>query len=98
MTLNTPKQAPRNTSLELLGRVWAVGFGFGMSVIAGGLLGFGVDYFAKTRPTGLLIGLGLGLVTGMIRFVRDARALERESIEESRQNHAPPSSTTTRTK
>lgn len=98
MTPISPKQPPRNTSLELLGRVWAVGFGFGMSVIAGGLIGFGVDYFAKTRPTGLLIGLGLGLVTGMIRFVRDARALERESIEESRLDHEQRTTSSTRTK
>ncbi len=62
----------------MLGKVWAIGFSFGASVAAGGLIGWVIDHYAKSSPIGILIGLGLGLTTGTIRFVREARGAERE--------------------
>ncbi len=38
---------------------------FASACAVGVLLGYGVDRYADTSPWGLLIGLGLGLVTGM---------------------------------
>lgn len=57
-----------------LGRMFAIGTTFVSMVIAGGLLGWGVDYIAKTKPWALLVGLLVGLVAGMVRFIKDAKA------------------------
>lgn len=77
-----PRPSPKyeKAGMDVLGKVWAIGFSFGMSVIAGGVLGWGVDYFAKTKPWGLLAGLGLGLVAGMVRFVKEAKQAGADSI------------------
>lgn len=61
-----------------MSRAWAIAFSFAASVMAGGLIGWVIDYFAKSSPVALLVGLGLGLVTGMVRFIREAKAAERE--------------------
>lgn len=65
-----------------MSRAWAIAFSFAASVMAAGLIGWVIDYFAKSSPVGLLIGLGLGLVTGMVRFIREAKAAEREFAAE----------------
>lgn len=62
-----------------MAQAWAIGFGFGMSVLAGGLLGYGVDWYFKSSPTGLLAGLSLGLVAGTVRFIREGRRMGKSS-------------------
>ena len=54
----------------------AVRFGgeFGAAILVGALLGYGIDFFVHTSPWGLLIGLGLGFVTGVVNVVRVASA------------------------
>ena len=54
----------------------AVRFGgeFGAAILVGALLGYGADFFIHTSPWGLLIGLGLGFVTGVVNVVRVASA------------------------
>lgn len=72
----------RASAMMALGKAWAIGFSFAAAVIAGGLLGWGVDYFANSGPWGLLAGLGLGLVAGMVRFVREAKGVEADRVRD----------------
>ncbi|MEX2217177.1 MAG: AtpZ/AtpI family protein [Phycisphaerales bacterium] len=57
-------------------RAWGVGLNFGAMVIAGGVLGWLVDWLGSA-PWGLLVGLLTGLVVGFTRFVREALAANR---------------------
>lgn len=50
---------------------------FGAAIIVGALLGYGADYLLHSNPWGLVIGLGLGFVTGVVNVVRAARAYNR---------------------
>lgn len=47
---------------------------FGAAVLVGAGLGFGVDYWLRTSPWGLVIGLCLGFAAGVTNVVRLARA------------------------
>jgi ATP synthase protein I len=47
---------------------------FGAAILVGALLGFGADYFLRSEPWGLTIGLVLGFVAGVANVVRLARA------------------------
>lgn len=62
---------PPNSAASL-----AMRFGgeFGAAILVGALLGFGADYFLHSDPWGLMIGLGLGFVTGVVNVVRTAAA------------------------
>lgn len=81
-----PGYAP--TSMELLGKVWGISFAFVVSAGAGALLGWAFDYFAHTRPVGLLVGVVVGIVAGGIRFVRDAKRADAQALE--RPGRTPP--------
>jgi ATP synthase protein I len=50
---------------------------FGAAILVGALLGYGADYFLHSAPWGLMIGLGLGFVTGVVNVVRAASAYNR---------------------
>jgi F0F1-type ATP synthase assembly protein I len=54
----------------------AVRFGgeFGAAVIVGALLGYGIGFLLHAEQAGLLVGLGLGFVTGVVNVVRVASA------------------------
>jgi len=69
---HAPGQPPPPTSAASL----ALRFGgeFGAAVLVGAGLGFGVDYWLRTGPWGLVIGLCLGFATGVVNVVRLARA------------------------
>lgn len=73
-----PKKRPYDapTSLQLLGQVWAISFAFVASAGAGALLGWGMDALFHSKPIGILVGVGVGIVAGGIRFVRDAKRAE----------------------
>jgi ATP synthase protein I len=46
---------------------------FVSAILVGGLLGYGVDFLAKTTPWCLLVGLALGFVTGTVNLIRVSR-------------------------
>jgi ATP synthase protein I len=52
-----------------------MGSEFASAILVGGLLGYGVDFLAKSSPWGLLAGLVLGFVTGTVNIVRAARKM-----------------------
>jgi len=64
--------APSAASLSL-----RIGGEFGAAIIVGALLGYGADYFLHTSPWGLVIGFGLGFVTGIVNVVRAVSAYNR---------------------
>jgi ATP synthase protein I len=64
--------APSAASLSL-----RMGGEFGAAIIVGALLGYGADYFLHSQPWGLMIGFGLGFVTGIVNVVRAASAYNR---------------------
>ncbi len=62
-----PAQSPASLALRFGGE-------FGAAIIVGGLLGFGADTFLHSKPWGLVVGLGLGFLTGLVNVVRVAQA------------------------
>ncbi len=64
--------APSAASLSL-----RIGGEFGAAIIVGALLGYGADYFLHSSPVGLMIGFGLGFVTGIVNVVRSVSAYNR---------------------
>lgn len=64
---------------------WAVGIRyaseFSAAVIVGGMLGFGIDHFAKTTPWGLLVGIILGFMAGTRNIVRLAKEMSADAGE-----------------
>jgi len=59
--------------------VWSIASEFVVAVISGGLIGWGVDALAHTKPWGILIGFGVGLCYGFMRFIKEALALTRSN-------------------
>jgi ATP synthase protein I len=68
------KDAPSSPPPQNAGSL-AMRFGgeFGAAILVGALLGYGADAFLHTSPWGMVIGLGLGFVTGVVNVVRLAR-------------------------
>ena len=56
-------------------RMAGLGWEFVSHVLAGMLLGWGVDWYWNTRPWGIAIGAGAGLAVGTLQFVRTAYKL-----------------------
>jgi hypothetical protein len=52
----------------------SIGMGFVSMAAGGAILGFGVDYFAGTKPVGLLVGVVVGVVSGGWRMVKAVSA------------------------
>ncbi|MCA9278634.1 MAG: AtpZ/AtpI family protein [Phycisphaeraceae bacterium] len=62
------------------GKVWSIAIDFGASVVAGVLIGFVFDYFLGTKPWGLITWAVLGLLSGFVRFIRQAMKANREQL------------------
>ena len=78
-------QVANNPDIEQERTGWAVGIRyaseFSAAVIVGGILGFGIDHFAKTGPWGLLAGIILGFMAGTRNIVRIAKEMSAENGE-----------------
>jgi ATP synthase protein I len=48
---------------------------FASAILVGGLLGYGVDFLAKSSPFALLVGLAVGFAAGTVNIVRAARQM-----------------------
>ena len=66
------------TDMSSLGRAWAIGMDLVIYLIAGGLLGYGLDRVFHTYPTLMLIMGAFGLAAGLLRFIREAMMLNRD--------------------
>ncbi|MEM0982986.1 MAG: AtpZ/AtpI family protein [Planctomycetota bacterium] len=68
-------------------QAWALALQVVAVTVAGGLLGLLIDYLAGTAPW-FLIGLALsGLVGGVIRFVREASAMNTAAAGRFKRDH-----------
>lgn len=56
---------------------WSIGLNFAYYVVGAAVLGLAIDYFAGTTPLWTLILLGIGLVGGGWRFIREASVANR---------------------
>ncbi|HCK82972.1 MAG TPA: hypothetical protein DHW63_00115 [Hyphomonadaceae bacterium] len=65
-----PPQSPASLALRFGGE-------FGAAILVGALLGYGADTFLRTSPVGMVIGIGLGFVTGVVNVVRVAQSFNR---------------------
>ena len=63
--------------LRLGWRMAGLAFTMASEAGAGALMGWLVDHFAGTAPTGLLVGSIAGIAVGMLSFVRGAFALNK---------------------
>ena len=64
-----------------------MGFELASHVVAGGLLGWLVDWLAGTQPTGVVVGLVLGVLTGMVMFIRGARKAAQAAVKTDLAEH-----------
>ena len=65
----------KDSQSKRLWRLSAMGFTFVSMIIGGGLLGWGISWiFGQTQNerTYIVIGAVLGIVVGMVDFIRDA--------------------------
>lgn len=62
----------RGQAVTSLANLSSAGLAFGMAVILGTALGYGVDRLLGTSPIGFLIGFLLGLVAGIMNVFRAA--------------------------
>ena len=63
--------------LQLGWRMAGLAFTMASEAGAGAILGWLVDHFAGTAPTGLLVGSIAGIAVGMLSFIRGAFALNK---------------------
>jgi len=68
-------QMAKNAQTKRLWRLSAMGFTFVSIIIAGGLLGWGLSWVfgpVANERTFIVTGAALGIVVGMVDFIRDA--------------------------
>jgi ATP synthase protein I len=68
-------RGPRDTSAMSLGLKLAGTFA--SAILVGGLIGYGIDFLAKSSPWGLLIGVGIGFAAGVRDLLRGVAAWNR---------------------
>jgi len=69
----SPRPPVDDGTMNQLMRVASIGTNVAFAVIAGSLLGLGVDWLAGTRPWGLLVGAGVGVIGGLVTLIRESR-------------------------
>ena len=70
---------------------YALRFGieFAVSILVGGFFGWLIDYFAGTKPWGLLIGGCFGIAAGIRAIMRAYRELNAQALKLTQGQSAP---------
>jgi len=80
-----PEPRSRQTSdSSALGQAFRFSAEFVAGVVAGGVIGWFVDYFAGTSPWGLIVCLILGFGAGMLNLLRAAGMVKPAKYDEKR--------------
>ena len=73
-------------------KLWGLtgmGITFASEVLAGALIGWGIDFYVKTSPWGLLSGCFLGILIAGINFFKNAKtALKHQKKATEEHNNA----------
>jgi len=72
-----------------MARAWAMGLDMFVNLLAGGILGFGLDWLFGTYPILMLVFGLLGLGVGMLKFLREALQLNKEMSKPHEMGHEP---------
>ena len=64
----------KNKTKAKLWTLTGMGVTFASEVLAGALIGWGIDLYAKIRPWGLLSGCFFGILIASINFYKSAKA------------------------
>jgi hypothetical protein len=73
--VSKPADAP--SGLIAFAKGWGVAFDFIGTILGGLVLGYGFDAWRGTSPAGVLIGLGIGFASALVRIIR--RTLREEA-------------------
>ena len=65
-----PKGGSALGGLGEVGKALSIGLDFLCTVAAGGLLGYGIDWWQGWSPKGLVVGILIGFVWGTVRLIR----------------------------
>lgn len=63
-------------TIKVLGRVSSIGFAMALAIVFGLALGYFVDQWLGTKPWGLIIGLGCGIVAAFRNLYIIAKRLD----------------------
>ena len=70
----SPAQAAANSvrqgEMTGMGRAFRLASEFVAAIVVGGALGFGVDWFFKSQPWGIVIFILLGFAAGVLNIIR----------------------------
>ena len=93
--LPSTRVGPDVGSLGEIGKAVAIGVDFLCTFGAGVGLGWGVDWYFKTSPVGLLVGLGLGFLGGTFRLLhrlnKDEQSDRKSRLPSRTKNETTPS-------
>lgn len=71
-----PPESKKLPDVAGMARAWAVALDFVFMILAGGLLGWGFDWWRGTLPWGLLGGLVFGFVVAFWRIIKATQKQE----------------------
>ena len=80
---------PRQDQRGALLRYASMGVELAAAIVGLTLLGLWIDHRFETGPTGLLVGVSLGVVGGFYNFMREAVQLSRRDAVQGRPGETP---------
>jgi len=81
---SNPAESDHVTSKHAIGEGSSQGFDFFSSVIAGMVLGLGLDWVLDTAPVMVIIGVIAGFVSGFVKLWLASQAIEDEARRRGR--------------
>ncbi len=89
-TYGNSASRPSSDDVRGMGRAWAIAMDFVFTIVAGLLLGWGLDSWKGTAPWGLLGGLVVGFTAAFVVIVKQSAKQERAEKERKAAGRVPP--------